>query len=137
VPQVDILRRAGAFFTHGGTNSVQEALYNGVPLVIVPQAADQFWISARTVELGAGVVLDMSRLKPGEIRASVAQVLSGAAYASAAGCIIHCAGGHIKAADQIQTFLDSFSSPNRNPERALFSPAGVGDFRNEKAGALG
>jgi len=56
VPQVEILRRASAFVTHGGMNSVQEALYYGVPLVLAPQAADQFWISARTAELGAGLV---------------------------------------------------------------------------------
>jgi MGT family glycosyltransferase len=105
VPQVDILRRAAAFVTHGGMNSVQEALYYGVPLVMAPQAADQFWISARAAELGAGRVLDASRLPAGAIRASVAKVLTSAGYASAAARIaqsLHTAGGHTKAADQIQ-----------------------------------
>ena len=105
VPQVDILRRAAAFVTHGGMNSVQEALYYGVPLVMAPQAADQFWISARAAELGAGLVLDASRLPAGAIRASVAKVLTSAGYASAAARIaqsLHKAGGHTKAADEIQ-----------------------------------
>jgi MGT family glycosyltransferase len=108
VPQVDLLRRAAAFLTHGGMNSVQEALYYGVPLVMAPQAADQFWISARAAELGTGVVLDSSRLKAGAIRASVAEVLAGAAYSSAAARIaesLRAAGGHTRAADEIQAAL--------------------------------
>jgi MGT family glycosyltransferase len=108
VPQVEILRRASAFVTHGGMNSVQEALYYGVPMVLVPQAADQFWISTRTAELGAGVTLDSSWLKPGAIRASVTAVLSGGGYAAAAARIaqsLHNAGGHTKAADEIQRLL--------------------------------
>jgi len=109
VPQVEILRRAAAFVTHGGMNSVQEALYYGVPLVMAPQAADQFWISERTAELGAGMVLDASRLKPGDIRTSVARALSGLGYASAAARIaqsLHSAGGHTKAADEILAFME-------------------------------
>jgi MGT family glycosyltransferase len=105
VPQVEILRRAAAFVTHGGMNSVQEALYHGVPLVMAPQAADQFWISARAAELGAAVVLDEPRRKAGAIRASVAEVLSDARYASAAARIaasLRAAGGPAQAADKIQ-----------------------------------
>lgn len=34
VPQLDLLRRCAAFVTHAGMNSVQEALYHGVPLVM-------------------------------------------------------------------------------------------------------
>jgi MGT family glycosyltransferase len=107
VPQVDILRRAAAFVTHGGMNSVQEALYYGVPMVMAPQAADQFWIAARTAELGAATVLCSSRLTPGAIRTGVAEVLHGPAYASAAARIaqsLHRAGGPAHAADEIQQF---------------------------------
>jgi MGT family glycosyltransferase len=108
VPQLEILRRAAVFVTHGGMNSVQEALYYGVPMVMAPQAADQFWISARAAELGAAVVLDSSRLKAGTIRTGVAEVLAGANYASAARCLgqsLRAAGGHIKAADEIQSCM--------------------------------
>ena len=104
VPQVDLLRRAAAFVTHGGMNSVQEALYHGVPLVLAPQAADQFWIATRAAELGAGVILDTARLQPAGIRSAVASVISGATYAAAAARIaqsLHAAGGHTGAADAI------------------------------------
>ena len=108
VPQIDILRRCAAFVTHGGMNSVQEALYYGVPLVIAPQGADQFWISARASELGAALVLDTPGIKAGAIRDSVAKILSGTQYPAAAarvGASLHAAGGHIKAADEIQSFI--------------------------------
>jgi MGT family glycosyltransferase len=107
VPQIEILRRAAAFVTHGGMNSVQEALYYGVPMAIVPQAADQFWIAARAAELGAALVLDSGRLRPGAIRASVSELLCGAGYAAAAASIaqsLHAAGGPTRAADRIQQF---------------------------------
>lgn len=45
VPQLEILQRASLFITHGGMNSVNEALSYNVPLVIVPQGADQHVIA--------------------------------------------------------------------------------------------
>jgi MGT family glycosyltransferase len=141
VPQVDILRRASAFVTHAGMNSVQEALYYGVPLVMAPQAADQFWISARTAELGAGRVLDASRLHAGAIRSSVAEVLSGPGYADAAARIsrsLRAAGGPTRAADEIQGWMSNWMSK----KACCAVPAVWGDTsperaRGEKAGALG
>jgi len=110
VPQIEILRRAAAFVTHGGMNSVQEALYHGVPLVAAPLAADQFWISARASELGAALVLDPARVEAGTIRGSVAEILSGDRYAAAAariGASLREAGGARGAAAEIQSFVES------------------------------
>jgi MGT family glycosyltransferase len=108
VPQIEILRRCAAFVTHGGMNSVQEALYYGVPLVMAPQAADQFWISARASELGAGQVLDPPQREAGAIRGSVAKILTGTGYTAAAGRIgasLRAAGGPMRAADEIQRLI--------------------------------
>jgi MGT family glycosyltransferase len=124
VPQVEILRRASAFVTHGGMNSVQEALSYGVPMVLAPRAADQFWISARTAELGAGLVMDASRFHAGAIRANLAAVLGGAGYAAAAARIAKSldeAGGPARAADEIQSWM---------------SPV-TGNITEKNAGALG
>jgi MGT family glycosyltransferase len=107
VPQVEILRRAAAFVTHGGMNSVQEALYYGVPMVLAPQAADQFWIARRTADLGAGIILDTSRCESGAIYAAVSSVLSGRNYAAEAAHLaqsLHTAGGHLRAAEEVQFF---------------------------------
>ena len=40
VPQLELLQRVDAFVTHGGWNSVNEALYHDVPLVVCPQGKD-------------------------------------------------------------------------------------------------
>jgi MGT family glycosyltransferase len=108
VPQIEILRRCAAFVTHGGMNSVQEALYHGVPLVMAPQAADQFWISARASELGAALVLDPLRMEAGALRGSVAKILGATRYTAAAARIggsLRAAGGHRRAAGKIQRLI--------------------------------
>ncbi|MDF7665286.1 macrolide family glycosyltransferase [Bifidobacterium sp. ESL0745] len=58
VDQLSVLRKASVFLTHGGMNSVNEALYYGVPLVAMPMADDQPTVAARLEELGLGVRLD-------------------------------------------------------------------------------
>ena len=58
VPQLDVLERADVFVTHGGMNSTMEALYYGVPLVVVPQMADQYMIADRVETLGVGQSID-------------------------------------------------------------------------------
>ena len=41
-PQLQILPKVAAMITHGGANSVMEAIYNNVPLLISPICNDQF-----------------------------------------------------------------------------------------------
>jgi len=57
VPQLHVLKNAAAFITHGGMNSTAEALMYNVPLVVFPQAVDQFLVALRIEELGAGIRL--------------------------------------------------------------------------------
>jgi MGT family glycosyltransferase len=108
VPQLEILKRAAAFLSHGGMNSAQEALYFGVPLVLTPQAADQFWISSRVAELGAGLVL-ADNPEPGAIRGALERVLTEPVYFAAArriGDSLRMAGGTARAASEIQSLRD-------------------------------
>ncbi|NER80723.1 MAG: hypothetical protein F6K42_14365, partial [Leptolyngbya sp. SIO1D8] len=58
VPQLEVLKRANVFVTHGGMGSVMGALWYGVPLVVVPQMPEQSIIAARVTELGLGIRLD-------------------------------------------------------------------------------
>lgn len=58
VPQIEVLKIADVFVTHGGMNSISEALVYGVPMVVIPFASDQF-VNAECVEkLGVGMKLD-------------------------------------------------------------------------------
>jgi zeaxanthin glucosyltransferase len=55
-PQLEILRRADAFVTHGGANSVMEAIVAGVPMLISPMCNDQFHQAYFVERAGIGCV---------------------------------------------------------------------------------
>jgi UDP:flavonoid glycosyltransferase YjiC (YdhE family) len=78
-PQLDLLGRASALITHGGANSVMEALALGVPLVVAPICNDQPHNLRILERSGAGVGVDLSSLSPGAPRRPAA--LEPAAYA--------------------------------------------------------
>jgi MGT family glycosyltransferase len=107
VPQLEILPRASLFLTHGGMNSINEALSFDVPLVVVPQMADQFWVAKRVEELGAGKRLPLQKIDAALLRRVAEEVLFQPAYAQAAarvGKSLREAGGQQKATDEIQLF---------------------------------
>ncbi len=68
VPQLEVLERASLFVTHGGMNGVSESLVYGVPMLVAPQAADQFLIARRVVALGLGKRLRGSDHAPDKLR---------------------------------------------------------------------
>ncbi len=80
VPQVPVLRRAGVFITHGGMNSVNEALCFGVPMVVIPQAGDQHLTALRIAELGAGLTIPRGEVSAGRLRETVSRVLAGPSF---------------------------------------------------------
>jgi UDP:flavonoid glycosyltransferase YjiC (YdhE family) len=55
VPQSELVRRASAMVCHGGYNSVISALTAGVPLYVIPMAADQPYNAERVLAAGAGL----------------------------------------------------------------------------------
>ena len=58
ISQVVVLKQASLFITHGGMNSVSEAMVHGVPMLVIPFVFDQP-VNARQVEKpGVGKVLD-------------------------------------------------------------------------------
>lgn len=63
VDQMAVLSVADAFITHCGMNSVSEALYFEVPLILYPQTPEQEAVARRTEELKAGIRLNYSEKK--------------------------------------------------------------------------
>lgn len=103
-PQLELLARAELFVTHGGMNSVHEALWHGVPMVVFPQAADQPVVGARIAQLGAGRVLRGARPGVATIRRAAEHVLDGGRAAHRAaqlGETLREGGGAVAAADVI------------------------------------
>ena len=106
VPQLRVLQRAALFITHGGMNSVNEALYFDVPLVVYPQVADQLWVARRVERLGTGKVV-RGRLDARTLRAAVDDVLTDPSFREASeriGATLREAGGYRRAADEIQAY---------------------------------
>ncbi|MGO4427912.1 nucleotide disphospho-sugar-binding domain-containing protein, partial [Streptomyces sp. MCAF7] len=75
VPQPEVLARAAMFVTHGGMNSANEALYAGVPLLVIPQGADQPVVARRVVELGAGLSIRTEDVTEDSVRALARRLL--------------------------------------------------------------
>jgi MGT family glycosyltransferase len=108
VPQLDILQRAALFISHGGMNSVSEALYYGMPLVVIPQSADQPWVAKRVVQLGAGRMIRRTHVSASRLRSVTEEVLADEIYAQMSkriGETLREAGGPKRAADAIQQLL--------------------------------
>lgn len=77
VAQPEVLPRVDVVVHHGGTGTVLGALAAGVPQVILPQGADQFFNAELISGLGAGRSLSNEEQRPGAIRDDVSAMLSG------------------------------------------------------------
>jgi UDP:flavonoid glycosyltransferase YjiC (YdhE family) len=84
VPLPELLPRLAAVVTHGGLNTVTEALAAGVPLVVAPIRHDQP-VNARDVAAaGAGIRVSFARAEPARLAAALATVLADGSYRAAA-----------------------------------------------------
>lgn len=54
VAQTSLLPQCALFVTHGGNNSVQEAMQAGIPMLVVPIAGEQIYNAERVKWLGVG-----------------------------------------------------------------------------------
>ena len=87
VPQASVLPRCAAVVSHGGSGTTLGALAYGLPLVLVPQAADQFDNAARAEAAGAAIVLRPGEVTAEAVRAAVGRALEQPEYAAGAGAI--------------------------------------------------
>lgn len=95
VAQIEILQHADVFVTHAGMNSVSEALYFDVPLVMIPMTSDQPFVAGRVKELGAGIVLDQHHLNAIQLQEAIMEALHNPIYKEQA----HLIGKSLKEAE--------------------------------------
>jgi zeaxanthin glucosyltransferase len=105
VPQRAVLRTVAAVVTHGGLNTVLDALAAGVPLVVVPLAFEQGAIAARVTRSGTGIVVPRRRFTTQSVAAALRRVLEEPVYRARAEALrdeIDAAGGAARAVDLIE-----------------------------------
>lgn len=106
INQLAVLRYCDAFITHGGMNSVSEALYREVPMCVHPFQAEQAQVAARVVDLRCGILI--KRFSGDEIRRVVAAVLEDREYKEncrRVAASLEEAGGFKKAAEYIHEYI--------------------------------
>jgi UDP:flavonoid glycosyltransferase YjiC (YdhE family) len=73
VPQAQVLPHVDLVVHHGGTGTVVGAVANGLPQVVMPQGADQFWNAEHLAAQGACRVVAPGA-PPGSVAAAAAVV---------------------------------------------------------------
>lgn len=114
-PQLELLRMAKIVITHGGPNTVFEALLEGKPMIAIPLAHDQPAVAARLARLKVAEVLPVTRLSAKRIRTAVIKLLNDPSYGDAAvemQTTLRSLHGLRRAADVIEEALASYAYPS-------------------------
>ncbi len=107
LPQTEILPRVSALITPGGLNTVNEALYFGIPMVVLPMGHDQYGNSNLVKDKGCGIRLRYKRTNGEKLREALYRVLNEESFKEAANKIASFSkcGGASKAVELISEFI--------------------------------
>jgi len=84
VPLGLLLEHCDLVVAHGGAGTTLAALAHGIPLVMIPQGADQFINTARVVKAGAGLPVPPARCTSEAVRDAATLVLQMRSYTASA-----------------------------------------------------
>jgi MGT family glycosyltransferase len=84
IPQLKVMECVDAIISHGGPNTVNEALWYGLPQVVAPIKDDQPYTAHCLVNAGAGVRISFPRPRPEAIREAVDRILEEPSFRRAA-----------------------------------------------------
>lgn len=108
VPQSAILEQADAFVTHAGMGGSGEGLYNGVPMIAVPQGAEQFMNADRLVELGVARRIDTADATAVALRTALTELVTDPEVGRRSARLradARAEGGTARAADLVEEML--------------------------------
>ena len=84
IPQSHLLPFCDLFVSHGGSGALLGALSAGVPMLAIPQGADQFINAERVVEAGLGLRLLPSELSSEAVRRTARRLIDDVQFRDAA-----------------------------------------------------
>ncbi|WP_225727992.1 macrolide family glycosyltransferase [Nocardia sp. JCM 34519.1] len=126
VPQRAILAVADAFVTHAGMGGSAEGLLAGVPMIAVPQAAEQFINADRLVELGVARRIDTGAATAAALRTALTELTTDPEVARRSALLRAEAlaeGGTRRAADLIEEAVPAAGFHMEQPlSEALHTP---------------
>ncbi|MFD9635297.1 nucleotide disphospho-sugar-binding domain-containing protein, partial [Streptomyces violascens] len=108
VPQRAILEQADAFVTHAGMGGCSEGLMAGVPMIAVPQGAEQPMNADRLVELGVARRIDTPDATADALRTALNDLVTDPEVARRSAQLradARSEGGTRRAADLIENML--------------------------------
>ncbi|WP_329259805.1 glycosyltransferase [Streptomyces sp. NBC_01478] len=117
IPQLPLLERADAVVSHAGHNTVCEALWHGVPLVVAPIRDDQPVIAGQVTGAGAGIRVRFGRVTAPKLGAAIDSVLHEPDHRAAAERVrtaFRAAGGTRAAATHLE-LLATGAPPKETP----------------------
>lgn len=107
VPQAALLPKMDAVICHGGFNTVNDTFMNGLPMLIIPITYDHFHTARLIEEAGCGIKIRYKRLRTGDMKKAVFELLENPAYRNASARIRETfisAGGNEKAVQLLEEF---------------------------------
>lgn len=118
VPQQKLLKHVDLFITHAGMNSVNEAICNGVPMLMLPHHFEQEMIARRVMEMGIGMKMNIINITKEELFKNANHVISESHFKNQALKFKTVFTGeekvsHIKAADEILHYIKNDFKKNR------------------------
>ncbi|CAN5458246.1 glycosyltransferase [soil metagenome] len=121
VPQVELLARIDMFISHGGNNSINEALAAGKPIIVLPIGGEQADNASRIIYLGVGRKVDTQRFTAEDLRTVAEELRTNSSFAERAQEISRAIGatqGAVTASRCIERIARNHASLER--------PAGLG-----------
>ncbi len=83
VPQLSVLAQVDLLITHGGFNSISEAIINQVPMIVIPQIGDQFMNANQVKKHNMGIVNCYENINFVELEKNINEILNNSQYGKA------------------------------------------------------
>ncbi|HZA89621.1 MAG TPA: glycosyltransferase [Solirubrobacterales bacterium] len=110
LPQTSLLPRVDLVITHGGNNTITEALHFGVPMIVLPLFWDQHDNAQRMDETGHGVRLPTYTFEPEQMSDGIDRLLADPALRRRLATIarrLHESPGNERAAELIERLAET------------------------------